>query len=149
VARSDVRRAGPRDLCVSSGARHRFVVRSKKPVSACSARIRNTLENSVAEFVGFTKWRRNRRHGRAAPSPDRSARDRSRSGCVRGARLMVCEMEGTMAEDDYSFMRVRAMDYAAKSDPFTLRGRLVIEDAFIAGYELRKRIALKIEEPPK
>ncbi len=52
-----------------------------------------------------------------------------------------------MGEDDYSFMR--AMDYAATSDPYTLRDRLVIEDAFIAGYELRKRIALKIEEPPK
>jgi len=60
---------------------------------------------------------------------------------------MAREMEGTMGEDDYSFMR--AMDYAATSDPYTLRDRLVIEDAFIAGYELRKRIALKIEEPPK
>lgn len=54
-----------------------------------------------------------------------------------------------MAEDDYSFLSVRAMDYAANSDPFTLRDRLVIEAAFIAGYELRKRIELKTEEPPK
>lgn len=62
---------------------------------------------------------------------------------------MAREMEGTMGEDDYSFMRVRAMDYASNADPFTLRGRLVIEDAFIAGFELAKRIALKTEEPPK
>ncbi len=133
-----------RELAYVSPDRPRRPARFRGP-----APIHETLENSVAEFVGFTEGRRNRRHGRAAPSPDRSARDRSRLGRARGARLMAREMEGTLAEDDYSFMRVRAMDYAAKADPFTLRGRFVIEAAFVAGYELAKRIALKIEEPPK
>jgi len=58
---------------------------------------------------------------------------------------MAREKAAPMAEDDYSFIRVRAMDYAANADPFTLRGRLVIEAAFIAGFELAKRT----EEPPK
>ncbi len=44
-----------------------------------------------------------------------------------------------------AFMRVRAMEYAANADPFTLRGRLVIEAAFVAGFELAKRT----EELPK
>jgi len=39
--------------------RQRAGASSFPPGFACSARIRDTLENSVAEFVGFTKWRRN------------------------------------------------------------------------------------------